>query len=40
MESYFWAALIASALAASVTMAGIYVIRRFEGWGRHRNDVS
>lgn len=34
MDSHFWTALIASVLAASVTTVGIYVIRRFEGWGR------
>lgn len=34
MISHFWTAFLASALAALVTTAGIYVIRRFEGWGR------
>lgn len=34
MENTFWTALGASALAALVTSIGIYVIRRFEGWGR------
>jgi zinc and cadmium transporter len=34
MENTFWTALGASALAASVTSIGIYVIRRFERWGR------
>jgi len=34
MESHFWEAFFASVLAASVTTAGIYVIRRFEIWGR------
>jgi zinc transporter ZupT len=34
MEDQFWTPLIASLLAACVTTAGIYVIRRFEAWGR------
>ncbi len=34
MENMFWTAFGASALAALVTSIGIYVIRRFEGWGR------
>jgi zinc and cadmium transporter len=34
MENTFWTALGASTLAASVTSIGIYVIRRFEAWGR------
>jgi zinc transporter ZupT len=34
MENTFWTALGASTLAALVTSIGIYVIRRFEGWGR------
>ena len=34
MENTFWTALGASALSALVTSIGIYVIRRFEGWGR------
>ena len=34
MENTFWTALGASSLAAIVTTIGIYVIRRFEGWGR------
>lgn len=34
----FWIALAASLLAASVTSAGIYAIRRFEAWGR-RNTI-
>jgi zinc transporter ZupT len=33
MEHTFWTALGSSALAALVTTAGIYVIRRFEAWG-------
>lgn len=33
MESHFWYAFLASGLAATVTTAGIYVIRRFEAWG-------
>ena len=33
-ESHFWTAFIASVLAALVTSTGIYVIRRFEAWGR------
>ena len=34
MENTFWTALGASSLAALVTSLGIYVIRRFEQWGR------
>ena len=34
MENEFWIALGASSLAAIVTTIGIYVIRRFEHWGR------
>ena len=34
METAFWTAFGASALAALVTSIGIYVIRRFEKWGR------
>lgn len=34
MENTFWTALGASSLAAFVTSIGIYVIRRFERWGR------
>jgi zinc transporter ZupT len=34
MENTFWTSLVASSLAALVTTIGIYVIRRFEGWGR------
>lgn len=34
MENTFWTALVASSLAALVTSMGIYVIRRFEQWGR------
>ena len=34
MENTFWTALGASTLAALVTSIGIYVIRRFERWGR------
>jgi len=34
MENTFWTALGASFLAALVTSMGIYVIRRFEHWGR------
>ena len=34
MENTFWTALGASSLAALVTTIGIYVIRRFERWGR------
>lgn len=33
MENTFWTALGSSGLAALVTSAGIYVIRRFEAWG-------
>lgn len=36
MENTFWTALGASALAAVVTSAGIYVIRQFERWGREK----
>ncbi|MBN1831268.1 MAG: ZIP family metal transporter [Deltaproteobacteria bacterium] len=34
MENTFWTAFGASTLAALVTSIGIYVIRRFEAWGR------
>ena len=34
MDDQFWTAFIASVLAACVTTAGIYVIRRFEAWGQ------
>jgi zinc and cadmium transporter len=34
MANTFWTALGASSLAAIVTAIGIYVIRRFERWGR------
>ncbi|MBW2407140.1 MAG: ZIP family metal transporter, partial [Deltaproteobacteria bacterium] len=34
MENDFWTALGASSMAAIVTTIGIYVIRRFERWGR------
>jgi len=34
MENPFWTAFAASFLAALVTTVGIYVIRRFERWGR------
>jgi ZIP family zinc transporter/zinc and cadmium transporter len=34
MAATFWTALGASALAALVTAIGIYVIRRYEAWGR------
>ena len=34
MENPFWTAFAASSLAALVTTVGIYVIRRFERWGR------
>jgi ZIP family zinc transporter/zinc and cadmium transporter len=34
MENTFWPALAASLLAALVTAIGIYVIRRYEAWGR------
>ncbi|MCF8127911.1 MAG: ZIP family metal transporter [Deltaproteobacteria bacterium] len=34
MEDPFWTAFGASVLAALVTSIGIYVIRRFERWGR------
>ncbi|WP_150006338.1 ZIP family metal transporter [Iodidimonas muriae] len=37
MESHFWTAFLASVLAALVTSTGIYVIRRFEDWGRRNN---
>jgi zinc transporter ZupT len=37
MANHFWIAFIASLLAASVTTAGIYVIRRFERWGRENS---
>ncbi len=35
MENNFWIALGFSVAAASVTSIGIYVIRRFEAWGRN-----
>jgi zinc transporter ZupT len=38
MENTFWTALGASSLAAIVTIIGVYVIRRFEQWGR-RNTI-
>ena len=34
MENTFWTALLTSVTAASVTTIGIYVIRRYESWGR------
>jgi zinc and cadmium transporter len=34
LENTFWTALGASSLAAIVTAIGVYVIRRFERWGR------
>ena len=34
MANHFWIPFVASVLAASVTTLGIYVIRRFEAWGR------
>jgi ZIP family zinc transporter/zinc and cadmium transporter len=34
VENTFWPALAASLLAALVTAIGIYVIRRYEAWGR------
>jgi zinc and cadmium transporter len=34
MENTFWTALGASLLAALVTAAGIFTIRRYEAWGR------
>ncbi len=37
MESTFWTAFAASGLAAVVTSAGIFVIRRFERWGRENS---
>jgi len=38
MANNFWIALAASSLAAMVTCAGIYAIRRFSAWGR-RNTI-
>lgn len=38
MEGAFWTAFASSTLAALVTTAGLYVIRRFEDWGR-RNTI-
>ena len=35
MENTFWTAFGASLLAAVVTTAGIYIIRRFEKWGQN-----
>jgi len=37
MENTFWTAFGASLLAAVVTSIGIYVIRRFERWGRNNS---
>jgi len=37
MENTFWTAFGASLLAAFVTSIGIYVIRRFERWGRNNS---
>ena len=37
MENTFWTAFGASVLAALVTSIGIYVIRRFERWGREHS---
>ena len=37
MENTFWTAFGASLLAALVTSTGIYVIRRFERWGRENS---
>ncbi len=37
MEARFWTALIASGLAAGVTSAGIYTIRRFEKWAQQNS---
>ena len=34
MENDFWIPFIASSLAALVTTMGIYVIRRYESWGK------
>ena len=34
MDSHFWTSFIASLLAASVTTAGLIVIRQFESWAR------
>ncbi|MBW1781843.1 MAG: ZIP family metal transporter [Deltaproteobacteria bacterium] len=37
MENTFWTAFGASLVAAAVTSIGIYVIRRFERWGRENS---
>jgi ZIP family zinc transporter/zinc and cadmium transporter len=37
MENTFWTAFGASLLAALVTTIGIYVIRRYEQWGRENS---
>lgn len=37
MENTFWTAFGASLLAALVTALGIYVIRRYEAWGRRHS---
>lgn len=37
MTERFWIALIASGLAAAVTSAGIYAIRRFEKWAQQNS---
>lgn len=34
MENTFWTALVTSSLAAFVTSAGIYTIRKFSSWGK------
>jgi zinc and cadmium transporter len=34
MDTHFWTAFLASILAALVTSIGIFVIQRFETWGR------
>lgn len=38
MNGTFWAVMLASSMACAVTTIGIYVISRFEAWGR-RNTV-
>lgn len=37
MDETFWTALAASTTAAAVTTTGIFVIRRFEAWGRRNS---
>jgi hypothetical protein len=38
MENTFWTALATNSLAAFVTSAGIYTIRRFSNWGERNTE--